>query len=199
MCSGRDRATRPRPAELRIRGAALALAVGLVASGCGGGDGEEGAADTTSTSVDLAARVQTFPAPSRNHVQGRISYPQTPPVGGDHNQVWVNCGIYSAPVVTEGAVHSMEHGAVWITYRPNLPRSEVDSLRRAARGQQYVLLSPWTDENLPAPIVASAWGVQLRAESATDPAIAAFVRLYAGGPQTPERGAPCSGGFGSPE
>jgi hypothetical protein len=190
---------------LRFRAAAVALVLSLAASGCGGDDGGEddggggGSAGTTTTAVNLAARVQMFPVASQNHLQGRISYPQTPPVGGDHNQVWMNCGVYSEPVLTEAAVHSMEHGAVWITYRRDLSRSGVESLRRVARGQRYVLLSPWAEGNLPSPVVASAWGLQLRTDSATDPAIAAFVRMYAGGPQAPERGAPCSGGFGSPE
>jgi hypothetical protein len=186
---------------LRLRAAVVPLVLALVFSGCGGDDEEGGdsAAGTTSTSVNIASRVQTFPVASHNHVQSRVSYAQTPPVGGDHNPVWMNCGIYSEPVVTEAAVHSMEHGAVWLTYRRDLSPSEVDSLRRVARGRRYVLLSPWPDGSLPAPVVASAWGVQLRADTPTDPGIAAFVRMYAGGRQAPEPGAPCTGAVGTPE
>jgi hypothetical protein len=47
-----------------------------------------------------------------------VDYPQSPPVGGPHNPIWQNCGFYSKPVRDEYAVHSMEHGAVWITYSP---------------------------------------------------------------------------------
>jgi hypothetical protein len=183
---------------------ALLVAFALAATGCGASGttasrNKAGGDKATSTSVNLAGRVQRFDVPSRNHVQGHVTYPQTPPVGGDHNPVWMNCGVYSQPVVTEDAVHSMEHGAVWIVYRPNLPRTQVDALVKLARGQPYVLLSPWTDTNIPAPIVASAWGLQLKADTAADPAVAAFVRMYAGGPQAPEPGAPCSGAFGSPQ
>ena len=32
---------------------------------------------------------------SRNHTEAPVNYPQTPPVGGDHNPVWQNCGFYS--------------------------------------------------------------------------------------------------------
>ena len=74
----------------------------------------------------------------------------------------------------------------------------VDKLRRLAEGKPYVLLSPWTGSDLPAPVVASAWGLQLRASSADDPGVAAFVAMYAGGPQSPEPGASCSGALGSP-
>lgn len=190
-----------------LRHTAAAATLLLLFAACGGDDdnggssgaGQSGSDTTAAFSGDLDARVQTFPVPSRNHVQTRVDYPQTPPVGGDHNPVWQNCGFYSEPVVTEAAVHSLEHGAVWITYRRSLPANQVDALRTLARNRAYVLVSPWVDESLPAPVVASAWGVQLRAETATDPAIAAFVARYAGGGQAPEPGASCSGAFGDPE
>src|SRR5690606_16203784 len=49
----------------------------------------------------------------RNHVEARVEYQQSPPAGGDHNQTWLNCGIYDAPVPNHHAVHSLEHGAIW--------------------------------------------------------------------------------------
>jgi len=41
---------------------------------------------------------------------------ELPPMGGTHNQVWQNCGVYETPLRSDLAVHSLEHGAVWITY-----------------------------------------------------------------------------------
>ena len=175
---------------------------GTTSPGQGQGTGQgqgQGQAGATTTTVALASRVEQFPVQGRNHVPGRVEYPQTPPVGGDHNPVWMNCGFYSQPVVTEAAVHSMEHGAVWITFRPALPRAQVDRIRSLARSTTYVLASPWSDDSLPAPVVASAWGLQLKMQSADDPGLEAFVKMYANGPQTPEKGAPCSGAFGDPE
>jgi hypothetical protein len=178
---------------------AALLAVALAVTACGGNDDDAGDAASPGATTTVAPRVEMFPVPSRLHVMGRVTYPQMPPVGGDHNQVWQNCGFYSQPVEPEFAVHSMEHGAVWIAYRPNLTRAEVDALRQLARGRAYVLVAPWRDDNLPAPIVASAWGVQLKVPSASSPALAQFVATYAGGPQAPEPGAPCTGALGNPE
>ena len=66
------------------------------------------------TSQSLSG-VVTYSELARDHVVGKVTYAQMPPVGGKHSAVWQNCGIYSAPVANENAVHSMEHGAVWIT------------------------------------------------------------------------------------
>jgi hypothetical protein len=60
-----------------------------------------------------------------------------------------------------------------------------------------VLVSPYPD--LPAPVVASAWGKQLQLDSANDPRLEQFVSAFREGPQTPEPGAPCTGGTGNPD
>jgi hypothetical protein len=133
---------------------------------------------------------------SRNHSEAPQQYPQTPPVGGVHSAVWQNCGIYDQPVRNENAVHSLEHGAVWLAYRPDLPTSAVEALRSLARGRDHVLLAPYPD--LPHAVVATAWGLQLPVEDASDPRLSLFVTRYENGTQTPEPGAVCSGGTGTP-
>ncbi|MDP9987302.1 hypothetical protein J2S98_002469 [Arthrobacter oryzae] len=65
---------------------------------------------------------------SRNHVQTAVTYPQRPGVGGDHSPVWTNCGAYDRPVQETRAVHSLEHGAVWISYQPGLPADDIAKL-----------------------------------------------------------------------
>ena len=138
----------------------------------------------------------TFNNLSRAHSEAPQNYPQTPPVGGTHSSVWQNCGIYDQPVQNENAVHSLEHGAVWITYRPDLPAAAVDTIRNLARGHDHVLVSPYP--NLPHAVVATAWGLQLPLEDASDPRLSLFISRYEKGPQTPEPGAVCDGGTGTP-
>jgi len=141
--------------------------------------------------------VVTYSNLSRTHVTGSVTYPQNPPVGGAHSAVWQNCGIYSNPVQNEHAVHDLEHGAVWITYQPALSASAIEQLRSLVRGHDHALLSPYP--GIPTPVVISAWGVQLQVKSASDPRLAQFLKKYENGPQTPEPGAPCSGGTGTPD
>ena len=138
--------------------------------------------------------VETFDNVS-GHVEGTVDYPQTPPAGGEHNQVWLNCGVYEQPVPNENAVHSMEHGALWVTYDPGLDDAELSALR-AKLPSTYVVLSPF--EGLPSPIVLSGWNTQLQIDDADDPRIAQFFEEYWKSQDVPEPGAACTGAFDAP-
>ena len=135
--------------------------------------------------------VESFEDLSIGHKEGSITYEQIPPVGGEHNPVWQDAGFYEKPVLEEKAVHTLEHGAVWITYNPDLPQDQKDELRQIVESQDCLLASPYP--SLQSPVVASAWGKQLRLEGADDPGLQEFIVAYRKGPQTPEPGAPCTG------
>jgi hypothetical protein len=141
--------------------------------------------------------VRTYPATSNStDVELPISYEQDPPTNGDHATYWQNCGFYSSPVENEAAVHSMDHGAVWITYRPDLPADQVEILRGLAQ-EQYVLVSPYP--NLYAPVVATAWRNQLDLTGTDDPRLRRFVDQFRLSATAPLSGNGCIDGRGEPE
>jgi hypothetical protein len=140
--------------------------------------------------------VETFDGLTFNHVTTAVDYAQTPPAGGDHAAAWLNCGVYREPVPNENAVHSLEHGAVWVTYDPELPADQVATLEALAANQSYVLVTPF--EGLDTPVAVSAWGYQLKVDSADDERLPVFVRKYLLNPDLAEVGAPCSSGVGVP-
>lgn len=121
---------------------------------------------------------------------------ERPPAGGVHTGAWQNCGVYREPINTGHGIHSLEHGAVWITYNDSLSESEIATLEGHARGQTHILVSPYPSQV--SPVVLTAWGLQLEVGSATDRRVADFVARYQRGPQTPERGATCANGVGEP-
>lgn len=171
----------------------LMLAMALSVAG-GVGCQAMGEGEAESAEVDIQTDVITTTYPAARHLTGPIAYPEDPPMGGPHNPIWQNCGIYAVPIHSEHAVHSLEHGAVWITYRPDLPAADVQRLRALA-ADDYMLLSPYP--GLPAPVVASAWNHQIRLTGADDPRLPSFIRTYKSNPQTtPEFGATCAGGLG---
>lgn len=140
--------------------------------------------------------VRTFPNVLRDHVTSAINqdlgYEQVPPVGGPHDGAWQNCGDYDQPIFSKHAVHSLEHGAVWITYQPEIGAEAIAKLKSLVSGRDYTILSPYP--GLPSAVAASAWGVQLKVDSADDARLATFIRKYMQGPQTPEPGAACVSG-----
>jgi hypothetical protein len=144
----------------------------------------------------------------REHYDGPIRYAVTPPAGGDHYPRWVNCGVYDQPIPSEKGVHAHEHGAVWITYRPNLPHEDVEKLEDFVRRQplvvvtvggvrretneRYMLMSPFP--GLPSPIVISSWAHQLRLDSPDDPRLQRYVDTFRMNPKySPEYGPTCEG------
>lgn len=140
----------------------------------------------------LLERVTTAHYSAGQHVAGSIAYREKPPLGGLHNVVWQTCGVYDAPIHNEHAVHSLEHGAIWITYRPGLAPEELATLKALA-GDDFMLLSPYPE--LGHAIVASAWNHQLTLDRADDPSLSAFIAEYKNNPETtPEFGASCLGG-----
>ncbi|MEU8560799.1 DUF3105 domain-containing protein [Streptomyces cyaneofuscatus] len=131
----------------------------------------------------------------RNHSAGDVDYPMTPPVGGDHNPSWLNCDgdVYEKAVPNVNAVHSLEHGAVWVTYSAKAAEGDVAKLAERVRSTPFTLMSPYAEQE--GAITLSAWGKQVTVDSADDRRVDQFLAQYVQGPQTPEPGAPCTGGL----
>jgi hypothetical protein len=178
--------------------AAVSTAVVLVVAGvvwAGVASNHTTPVAATSSSGPIAG-LKTYSGLARDHVTGPVAYPQTPPVGGAHSAVWQNCGVYNAPVRNENAVHSLEHGAMWITYQPDLPAAQLALIKQDVAGQPYALVSPYP--GLPTPVVATVWGVQVQLPNASDPRLRTFIQTYASAEQAPEPRGECTGGTGTP-
>ena len=189
------------------------MAIGLTAavlltSSCGG-NGDQAATAPVQPTISSTAPAVTAPAAtvatvppttvappegvesysvSPSHTNDPVVYPQTPPVGGPHALSWETCVFRDRPVPSESAVHSLEHGAIWITYQPDVPAEQLAVLKRLADSRRDVLVSRW-DVGLPAPFVATSWGRQMKLSSADDPRLLQFIRAFTG--QAPEPSAPC--------
>ncbi len=131
----------------------------------------------------------------RNHVEGAVAYPDQaniPPDGGNHNANPQSCQVYTAAVANEHAVHSLEHGAVWVTYNPKTAATgDVAALKKLVDGNPYRMLSPYPD--LKSPISLQAWGERIFVDKASDSRVKQFLDLFTKGPQTQEVIATCVG------
>ncbi|MFC5746697.1 DUF3105 domain-containing protein [Actinomadura rugatobispora] len=135
---------------------------------------------------------------AQGHTSSPVQYDTTPPMGGDHDPVWQNCDsrIYDRQLRNENAVHSLEHGAVWITYTPGLAADQIDKLKGKVENTDYTLMSPYPGQD--APVILTAWGKQLKLQNASDARVDAFLRAFVKGEQTPEPGAACNGAKDAP-
>ncbi|MEU2095880.1 MULTISPECIES: DUF3105 domain-containing protein [Streptomyces albovinaceus subgroup] len=131
----------------------------------------------------------------RQHVAGTVDYPMKPPVGGDHNASWMNCDgdVYEKALPDVNAVHSLEHGAVWVTYNGSAAEADVAALAERVEKTPFTLMSPYAGQE--GAITLSAWGKQVTVDSADDRRVDQFLTEYVQGAQTPEPGAPCTGGL----
>ncbi|MFJ4831132.1 DUF3105 domain-containing protein [Streptomyces sp. NPDC088747] len=193
--------------ERRNRLLSITLGVVIVASlGLGGyalvqsqPDKDDTASDSKGAKgrfVTGADGVRTWSAKlSQTHVSKTVKYPMEPPVGGDHNAVWMNCNgdVYGQAINNMNAVHSLEHGAVWVTYNSKAADADVKALAEKVKKTPYTLMSPVEDQK--DPIMLSAWGKQRTVTSATDGDVDKFFESYVQGEQTPEPGAACTGGL----
>lgn len=146
------------------------------------------------SALDLAASkpiagVQSFTGLSRKHITTNLAPTALPPTGGDHAPDWTECGIYDSSVNTSMSVHSLEHGAAWISYQPSLPKDQIKTLESFVTSNPYRLIAPY--DNLASPIVLSAWGKQLSVDNASDSRVEIFLKAFTQGLDTPEPGAPC--------
>ncbi|QFG26451.1 DUF3105 domain-containing protein [Actinomadura sp. WMMB 499] len=152
------------------------------------------AADGGSSIAGVVARDDL----SRDHTTDDVDYPDAPPMGGEHDPMWQNCDgiVYDRALRDENAVHSLEHGAVWVTHRPDLAAGQVEALREKVESTSYTFMSPYPSQD--SPITLTAWGSRLDLQDAGDGRLDEFLRAFVKGPQTPEPGAACTGAKAAP-
>ena len=145
---------------------------------------------------EMLEEVEYLVITSREHTDENVDYPTVPPAGGDHLGIWHTCGIYKVELLDEAAVHSLEHGAVWITYKPEIKKEEIVKLTTMLSDKTKILLSPHSEQM--SQIVATAWGRRLEVETASDPRLNKFIDFFTDGESAPEAGITCDRGIGRP-
>lgn len=181
-----------RPFDFTSRNVVICSLVAIVFLASCGSDIEVTVNNVTKSLDDVEYLVVT----SREHTDQDLDYPTIPPAGGDHLGIWHNCGIYTVPLLDEAAVHSLEHGAVWVTYRSDLEATSVLRLTALLSGREKLLVSPHPHQ-IP-PLVVTAWARQLVLEGPDDPRLEVFIDRFTDGDVAPEARVTCQGGIGQP-
>jgi len=170
------------------RSLALAVLAGALL-GCGGDARGSSGADIPGLVVE---RIGPY-----EHVIADLHYDQPAPSGGDHlpSPYWLNCGVYEGSVPEELAVHSLEHGAVWIALGPDSNDADRERATELADGRKVFVSDV---SGLADPVQLVAWGLRLPLASLDDPRAEQFVDAFIDGSGAPEAGSSCSSPLGDP-
>jgi hypothetical protein len=171
----------------------LFVAGALLLAGCSSDDGGSQTVSSSAAPEGIDG-VVAFDVTDNSHTEGAVEYGQSPPVGGPHNPVWANCKFYDEEIPNENAVHSLEHGAVWITYTDDADEATLTAIQDLVTQSDHLIASLYPDQD--SPIVLTAWNRQLEVDSIDDPRVVEFIETYLLADSAPEPGASCSGGAG---
>jgi len=192
--TGRTRAGRAPFSRPVIGAAAVVLVAALAVAGWLAFSSRSSALDTEGTApADQTAlsQVETFPCPSRDHVQPgtQVDYATGPPVCGSHHDASVKPGFYTTEQVPEELVHSLEHGYVVIYYdqpEPTVLQALQDLAERFTGEWDGVVVAP--RPGLGQAIILTAWGKMLRLDAFGKDVTMSFIDAYRGrGPEHPVR------------
>lgn len=112
----------------------------------------------------------------RNHIlpgEEHNEYKTNPPTSGPHYGDAQPGGYYNQPIQDERAIHSLEHGYVWITYKDQ-PKEVVEELQKL--GKKYVnrvVISPREEND--SPIALASWGRLSKLETFNKDEVIAFI------------------------
>ena len=94
----------------------------------------------------------------RNHIDVGVAHPtynSNPPTSGWHYEEWESKGVYKEQQPDEGLVHNLEHGYIWISYRPNASSEIVKQLENFYGFGKKIIVEPRKEND--ALIAIAAW------------------------------------------
>jgi hypothetical protein len=99
---------------------------------------------------------QAFPILGRVHIGdgSHATYNSNPPTSGDHYAEAAQVKFYDRELPDEQLVHNLEHGHIWISYKPNLSHDAVEVIKNLSGGSVIATERSENDTD----IAVAAWG-----------------------------------------
>jgi thiol-disulfide isomerase/thioredoxin len=142
-------------------------------------DGDRGTTPPSVNTAQSSLQSETFEIVGQDHIQQGepVTYNSNPPTSGGHFGTSRSWGVHGQMIADQGAVHNLEHGGIWITYRPDLDPAQVKQLREiAAQYPNAVLMSPRAENDNPIAIIS--WGRLMQLDAVDVEAIDIYIRTY---------------------
>ncbi len=130
----------------------------------------------------------TFTAESQAaqlHSDADQEYPSTPPVSGVHTQESAACGTHATSLLDENMVHTLEHGAVGILFKPEVPPEQIEDIEAIVNEfDTHVFSAPYAEMDNAITVVA--WAHLMRLDEFEEDAIREFIDVFREGGDAPE-------------
>ncbi|MBI3442354.1 MAG: DUF3105 domain-containing protein [Candidatus Sungbacteria bacterium] len=83
-------------------------------------------------------------------------YDSNPPSSGAHYPTPANWGVYDYEINDKIFIHNLEHGGIWIAYRPNVPAKVIEDLKGIVKefGGSKIAMAPRSANDADIAIVA---------------------------------------------
>ena len=133
----------------------------------------------------------------RNHIDIGASHPDynsNPPTSGPHYEKWADKGVYKKQLPDEQLVHNLEHGYIWISYKPDTNSEVVKQLESFYGFGKKIIVEPRQENEKLIAIAAWNWldkfdpELKEKLNDAELKRIGDFINAYIG--QGPEPNAP---------
>ncbi len=138
---------------------------------------------------------EEIPIQGLNHIPDgeKAEYNSSPPTSGPHYATSANAGIYDEPVPDGNLIHSMEHGAVILWYKPSgnandqsaegtesakidiLSKQNIERLKQIFSSVSASKKIMVPRDSLDAPIALTSWGRLLKLQTLDEGQIKAFM------------------------
>ncbi len=125
----------------------------------------------------VAAVGQEYPSQGQNHINPGSSHPaynSNPPTSGPHYPQPANWGVYSSPLEDGQALHNLEHGGIWISYKDidDQTKRQLETIAKANPGSVILTPRPTNDTK----IALASWTRLEKLDSYDEGKILEFIR-----------------------
>lgn len=138
--------------------------------------------------VSLEGKVEEFEIEGTNHVGPgeKVSYNTNPPTSGSHWATPADWRFNDNELPDEQLVHNLEHGGIWITYKPSLiaqgsnedlDEASINRLKDIAKNNSNSVVITKRDNN-DNPIVVASWGRMMKLSEVDEALIQKYIDTY---------------------
>lgn len=113
------------------------------------------------------------------------SYNSNPPSSGWHYAQPADWGYYTRELPDEQLVHNLEHGGIWIAYRPTLDATIVERMEEASKPwRRRIIMAPRAENDADIALVAWGWVDKFSSAEFSEKRLADFIgEYYNNGPE----------------